>query len=151
MSHYTIENVIFSVVALACVVTFFKNKSVSIALGLSLLSGIVLPLFDAMIYHPFSYLLSAIICLIDFDDWKTVKNPEDNEVGYALCYIYCIRAMISAPIIMGFNWTEFVWVLSMLMLSIQLLLALGEVFGYGSKINSNLSNFRCRINSAIFQ
>lgn len=68
---------------------------------------------------------------------------EDYEINYAFCFIYVMRIVIEAW--GGLIGAEPVWIMTSMLLLLQVFLAWGGLFdGNGRLINNRLTHLRCR-------
>ena len=150
--YYLIENVISFVTLSAAVACWWGNRRASVAILISLISGLVLSEYNLTVYHPFAMLVGAWFCLVDFKDGKlSALGVAGNEVNHAIVYLYCMRVIVELLRMEGVGGVETMWVITTVMLLIQLSLATGSVTGYASRLNNFLNFTRGNVNNTASQ
>lgn len=154
MDNSDIEILIISIATLLALFSFLKDWRISVSVIISSLAGLVLDHFGKADYYTFVLLwLCAPLCILRFDSIipKTTKK-EDDKIGYAMCYLYVLRAFFLIPsIYIGSN-IESLWIISsVVFFAAQLILMVGNGVGYGKRINSGLARVGNSIDDAVFQ
>lgn len=137
--NYLIENVISFLTISAVIICWRGNRRASIAILISLASGLFLSEYNMIAYHPFAMLVGAWVCLVDFSGGRLSSIDIDgNEINHAIVYLYCIRVIVELLRMEGIGDIETMWLITTSMLLIQLSLATWSVTGYATRINNIL-------------
>jgi hypothetical protein len=130
-----------------------KNYRCSIALLLSL--ACALGLLISSSWHPVVMFLCGCICILKVDKGRIVSlEILQNEVNYAVCFIYMFRILIAgmysipiSPVLM-----EVLWILStVVFLMLQnIIVFFGSINDNPRRFNNNITSFRSSLDDVFF-
>lgn len=130
----------------------YKNYTPALFLFISLVSASYFSHIDRISGHGLIMMLIAYACIFRVKKWRfSCLDIEKNEVLYALSFTYMIRVGAILMYLVGVIGMEFFWVISMILLSMQNLLVLGDCFNGYYRINNNrITAVRVKLDALVF-
>jgi len=135
--------------------SLFKNARCAVALIVSLGAAKYLTYIDADALHVHVLFICSAICITTYESgskwfFKSL-DIEDNEVNYAVSFLYMIRMVVAIGCMVGLYSTVIMWLVSMFFLVIQLLLILGGcIDGFSIRFNERICHYRIAAHNHVF-
>ena len=132
-------------VLLTIVVSFRRNWRCSLVLLLSLVPArLVANGLADVSFHSHAMFICAFICIIGWrNNGLRLLNIEKYEVNYVVSFLYLLRMIAAIGMMFGVYGFTVMSEVSMVLLTIQVLLILGDsIDAYSKRINDSLRRFR---------
>lgn len=130
-----ITNAVIVLTWITIVAAAFKNPQCAIAVALSLISANLVVHFDVKALHIIVLFVCALITITNLD------GSESNDVNYAVSLLYAVRIAVWVPFLIEGYGAETFWILSTLLLILQLIIILGScINGISKRIDDFLGD-----------
>lgn len=149
---HLITNALILITLFTVCVSLVRNPNCSLALLFSLVTARLFTVGGEPELHYNIMIFFALICIFDVRNGVvTSLEMEENEINYAVGYLYIARMMIGLLLWIGALGSELAWVMSSLVLALQNVLILLGVFNGSSRpVNDFITDLRHSAESVAF-
>ena len=152
LDDHLVTNALILLTVFTVLASIARNPNCSLALLFSLVTARLFTAGGDPHLHFNIMIFFAAICIFNVKDGRFEPLVmKDNEVNYAVGYLYILRMIAGFLCARGVLGVEPTWIISSSMLLIQNLLVLREVLdGRSPSINDTITRLRYRAGSLVF-
>ena len=128
----------------ATLVSIKRKPMMAFSLFLSLVTARVIANYGSDNMHSHVLFVCAFMCVLAYKDSQfKLRSIENNEVGYVVAFLFMLRMVVVLGMDFGLYSDTIMWELSMVLLTVQVLLVLGDSLdAYSKRINNFIGDLR---------
>ena len=152
LDDHLVTNALILITIFTVLASIARNPNCSLALLFSLITARIFTAGGDPHLHFNIMIFFAAICVLNVKDGRFEKlSMQENEINYAVGYLYILRMIAGWLCAKGLLGVELTWVISASMLFMQNLLVLwGVSDGSSRTANEYITDFRHRVGSLVF-